>query len=341
MRKNQVTIVDIARALNVSASTVSRALHDSPSISAETKRQVIELAAELNYRPNLQALNLLNKRSQTIGIVVPEITSYFFAMAISGVQDVLDSTGYQLMISQSNESYEEEKKLTGAMSMVRVDGFLISPSSDTTRFDHLEMLRDSGIPLVVFDRDCPGFRAHKVVVDDYEGAFQAVEYLINTGCRRIAHIGGPDSLSTSAHRLNGYLDALKKNNRPVREELVVRSTGFSSECGVEAVKNLLSLADRPDAIFAVNDAVAIGAMSVIRTAGLRIPEDISLVGFDDEPYAGYFNPSLTSVWQPVYELGVLSANILLAHFDKREEEETYRYEVLKPELVIRGSSLPI
>lgn len=341
MKKSQATITDIAKALNVSASTVSRALHNSPSISEETKRQVVQLAQELNYQPNMLALNLLNKRSKTIGIIVPEITSYFFATAINGVQDMVSSAGYQLMISQTNESFEEEKNLIKALSLVRVDGFLVSPSVHTTDYSHFEKLKAAGVPLVIFDRDCAGFEADKVLVDDYDGAFQAVEYLIKTGCKRIAHIAGPNTLTTSRHRLNGYKDALIRNNMEVKEELIVSSEGFTSECGVDAVKSLLDLKELPDAVFAVNDAIAIGAMSVILERGLKIPQDISVVGFDDEPYSSYFNPSLTSVWQPVYELGMLSAKILLDYFEGKEDANNLRYEVLKPELVIRGSSLKI
>jgi LacI family transcriptional regulator len=341
MKRTPATITDIAKALNISASTVSRALHNSPSISGETKKMVVELAKELNYQPNLVALSLLNKRSKTIGIIVPEITSYFFASAINGVQDMVAYEGYKLMISQSNESYEEELKLVNAMSLARVDGLMVSPSVNTSNFEHFEKLKASGTPLIIFDRDCYGFEADKVLVDDYDGAFQAVEYLIKTGCKRIAHLGGPSSLTTSKHRLNGYLDALKQNNIPIRNELIVRTDGFSSECGVEAVQNILNLIELPDAIFAVNDAVAIGAMSVIREAGLKIPEDISIVGFDDEPYSCYFNPSLTSVWQPVYDLGMLSAKILLDHFQNKSNNGEFRYEVLKPELVIRDSSLKL
>lgn len=341
MKKSPTTIMDIAKELQISASTVSRALHNSPSISEGTKKAVLDLAAKLNYQPNLLALSLLSKKTNTIGVIVPEITSYFFASVIEGVQDMVKSAGYKLIISQSNECYLEEKKLIEALALNRVDGFLISPSSNTYNYDHLERITQNDVPIVIFDRDCVDFNADKVLVDDYDGAFQAVEYLINTGCKRIAHIAGPSNLSTSKHRKKGYIDALIKHQIPLCENLIVESAGFTSECGVEAIKKLLEDKIQPDAIFAVNDAIAIGAMSIIRERGLHIPEDISIVGFDDEPYSCYFNPSLTTVWQPVYDLGMLSAKILLDNFSEKENKKEFRYELLKPELIIRGSSKPI
>ncbi|GGG77228.1 LacI family transcriptional regulator [Parapedobacter pyrenivorans] len=342
MQKNrQTTIIDIAKQLGVSPSTVSRALHNHPSISAETKKNVLAMAEKHSYQPNLLALSLLNKKTGIIGIVVPEITSYFFATVISGVQDMVSSAGYKLLICQSNESFEEEKKLLQDMTLLRVDGVLISPTFRTKTFGHFERLQRAGIPMVIFDRDCPHFEADKVLVDSYDGAYQAVEYLIKTGCQHIAHIAGPIAFPTFKQRLDGYLNAHYDNNIPIRSELIVYSNGFSSDYGVDAAMQLMANNDRVDAIFAVNDAVAIGAICVIREKGYRVPEDISVVGFDDESYAQYYYPPLSTVWQPVYELGMLSAKIVLDHFASKEQRENYRYEVLKPELVIRESSISI
>lgn len=337
-KARQTTIVDIANHLGVSPSTVSRALHDHPSISAKTKQNVLLLAEKYSYQPNLLALSLLNKKSGIIGILVPEITSYFFATVISGVQDMVSSAGYKLLICQSDESFEEEKKLLQDMALLRVDGVLISPTFRTKSYEHFEKLKKTGIPLVIFDRDSPGFEADKVLVDSYDGAYQAVEYLIKVGCQRIAHIAGPIAIPTFKQRLDGYLNAHYDNNIPIHSELIVYSNGFSSDDGVEAARQLMARNEKFDAIFAVNDAVAIGTTHILRENGYRVPDDISLVGFDDESYAQYYFPSLSTVWQPVYELGMLSAKILLDRFANREHQQAYRYEVLKPELVIRGSS---
>lgn len=338
-KHRQTTIIDIARTLKVSPSTVSRALRDHPSISAATKRNVLELAKKFDYQPNLLALSLLNKRTGIIGIVVPEITGYFFAKVISGVQDMVSSAGYKLLICQSNESFEEEKKLLHDMMLLRVDGVLISPTFHTDTFEHFEKLKSAGIPLVIFDRDCPYINADKVLVDSYHGAYQAVDYLIKTGRKYIGHIAGPTAIPTFKQRLDGYLNALQDNNLKIKEDLIVYSSGFSSECGVETATQLLKQNNKLDAIFSVNDAVAIGAMHAIQKKGLSIPNDISIVGFDDEDYAGFFNPELSTVWQPVWELGMLSAKILLDHFKQKELDENYRFEVLKPELVVRKSSI--
>jgi DNA-binding LacI/PurR family transcriptional regulator len=341
MTKHNITITDLARELNISPSTVSRALSNHPAISIETKKAVTELAARLNYKPNLQALNLLKKKTNTIGVVIPDITSYFYSSIITGIQDFFNPLGYNLILGQSNESYEEELKIIHTFASVRVDGILIAPASGTVDVNHLKELVDDHIPLVIFDRDCEEIDVDKVFVNEYNGAFQAVDYLIQSGCREIAHLGGATNISTSRHRKQGYLDALKKNNIPVREELIVICEGFSPEDGANAVRKLLSLPEIPDALFAVSDSVAIGAMYVIKEAGLEIPGQISVIGFDDILYSSYFKPPLTTVWQPVYEMGILSARILAKRINTPEERYKPRVETLFPELVIRGSSRPL
>ncbi len=338
MYKSPATLSDIARQLNISISTVSRALHDHPAISKNTKTKVIQLAKKLNYQPNMLALNLLNKKTNTIGIIVPEITSYYFSSVIHGIQDLFSNTGYHLIISQSEESFKKEKSILEAMAKIRVDGLLISPTSKTKSSGHFNKLINDGIPIVLFDRDCPGFSADKVLVDDYDGAFQAVEYLIRTGCRRIAHISAPPNLSISMHRLNGYLDALKKHQISMDEKLIFKVSGFTPEHGVKAAKQMLEMAELPDAVFAFNDGIAIGAMYVLKGAGIQIPNQISVVGFDDEPHSSYFIPPLTSVWQPVYDMGLLSARILLSKLTDKSQKESFRDEMLKPELIVRESS---
>lgn len=338
MGKGRVTLKDIATELNLSPSTVSRALNDHPAIGEGTKKAVKELANELDYQPNPMALGLLQKKSNTIGVIVPEITSHFFSAIITGIQDVIGPSEYNIMICLSNESYEEEVTLVKKLSRMRVDGILVSPSSATKDFDHFRRLQSNDIPVVVFDRDCPGLEADKVLVDDYSGAYQAVEYLIRSGCTKIAHLGGPLNLSTTKHRLQGYLDAMEKNGIPAREEYILHVNGFSHKDGLKPAKKLLGLENAPDAIFAVNDNIATSAMHAAKKIGLRIPEDISIVGFDDEPHSSYFSPSLSTVWQPVYSLGMLSSRILLQRIKDRNSKNEFRLEVFKPELVVRTSS---
>ncbi len=338
MKKSRTSITDIAKELNISPSTVSRALNNHPAISTKTRDAVIELARKLNYQPNLLALNLLRNRTNLIGVIVPEITSYFFSSVISGIQDLLNPLGVNMIIGQSNESYNEEKSIVNTFASIRVDGFLISPSSETKNFDHLQMLTDNNIPLVIFDRDCEGIDVDKVFVDEYKGAFQAVEHLVKTGCRRIAHIAGSSTLSTSRHRLEAYKDALKLHNIPVNEEYIVESEGFAPEHGIDPTKKLLALPNPPDAIFTINDGVAIGSMYVIKNSGIVIPDQISVIGFDDDPHSSYFKPSLSTVWQPTYEMGMLSARILMKRVNSNNDLSKIRVEKLFPELIVRGSS---
>lgn len=341
MNSSRATLKDIAAKLNISISTVSRALNDHPAINQKTKRMVKSTAKKLNYYPNLLALNLLQKKTNTIGVVVPTITSHFFSSVITGIQDILRASNYNILICLSEESYIDEVDIVENLMRVGVDGMLVSPSSSTINFDHFKRFKKTGIPLVVFDRDCPGLKVDKVLVDDYDGAFQAVDYLIKSGCKRVAHLGGPLNLSTTKHRLDGYLDALKKNNIPIDKKYIKHVKGFTHEDGIKPAKSLLKLEHKPDAIFAVNDCIAISAMYAAKRLNLKIPEEISIIGFDDEPQSSYFTPELSTIWQPVYSMGMLAARILLKRISNKNEKLKLREEIFKPELVIRASSKKI
>lgn len=333
-----VTIVDLARELQISPSTVSRALRNHPAIKDETKNIVQALAKKMGYQPNTLALSLLNKKTNNIGIVVPEITSYFFSSIICGIQDVLDQEGQHAIISQSNESWETEKKGVEALLSSRVDGFLISSTFNTHDYSHFLKLQQNNIPVVMFDRDCEVENVNKVLVDDYNGACQAVEHLINQGCKRIAHISGPKKLSIAEHRKKGYIDTLKKYDLPIEEELIVESSFFQMEDGIEPMKKLLGLKDRPDGIFCINDGTAIGALSVLRERDIKVPDDIVLIGFDNDPFSSFSYPTLSTIDQPTYEIGMLAARILLKTINTPVEKREVRTEILKPELIVRDSS---
>ena len=339
MGKNRVTIKDLAQELNVSTSTVSRALQDHPALKLETRERVKALAKKWNYQPNTLALDLLRQSSKIIAVIVPEITSHFFSSTIVGIQDVMVSTEFNIMVFISNESYEEEARIIEKLSKIQLAGVLVAPSSETKNFDHFRSLQGNGIPLVIFDRDCVGLEAHKVLVDDYRGAFEAVDYLIKTGCKRIAHITVFSHLSTNSNRLRGYIDALKKNGLPVKKEMIIQTEGFNHEDGIVPVETLLKSNNLPDAIFTVNDRLAVSAMRTAKKLDFKIPDDISIIGFDDEPHSSYFTPPLSSVWQPVYSMGMLSVRILLQEI--KEESTQFRNEIFKTELVIRGTSRKI
>ena len=334
----KITITDIANKLKVAPSTVSRALRNQSSISQKTKNAVLALAKKLNYQPNDIAIKLLRRKSNMIGVIVPQITSHFYSAIITSIQDVLSNTSFNMMVFISNESFEEEVMIIQKLEKLQVDGVLVSTSSKTKTFNHLKKIQKKGIPVVIFDRDCPGLKADKVLVDDYSGAFEAVEFLIQSGCEKIAHLGGPNNSSTSKHRLNGYLDALKKNKIPIKKKYIHHVSGFTSKSGIKASKVLLELENPPDAIFAVNDNIAIAAMNVAKKMNIKIPEKLSIIGFNDDPHSSLMTPSLSTVLQPVFSIGMLSARILLHHLKKIDTKIEFRHEVFKTELITRESS---
>lgn len=334
--KNQVTIKDIAETLNISASTVSRALRDHPDISDATKARVNSLAKELDYHPNSIAQSLKQRKTNLIGVIVPEIKNNFFSAAISGIEEIAYGAGYAIIVSQSNESYERECINIKALISNRIAGLLISISLSTTRDEQFRLLERQNIPFVFFDRVLEDYEASKVVVDDFNGAFKAVEYLINSGYRRIAHLAGPKHLSVSQYRLNGYLAALKKHDITYDENLVVTG-GLDEEDGYKGFSKLLELNQLPDAVFAANDPVAIGAFQKIREQGLKIPQDIALLGFCNNPICQLVEPKISTVNQPAYQVGKRAAELLLEKINS-PDDFIPRKEVLKTELIVRDST---
>lgn len=338
MKNSQVTIKDIARSLKISPSTVSRALKDHPDISSATKKAVRELALELDYQPNSVALSLRKSKTYTIGVIIPQIVHHFFSTVISGIEDVAYKAGYHVMICQSNESYEREVLSTQALLASRVDGLLVSVAQETTDIRHFQSMINKGIPTVFFDRVVSGLDTSSVVVDDFGGAYRAVEHLIKTGCRRIAHLGGPENLVISQSRRKGYEQALADYGFSFNTEYVL-SAGLTIEEGKTACRHLLEKQDQPDAIFAANDPVAIGALQVLKEKRLRIPEDVSVIGFSNEPITSLIEPPMTTVAQPGFEMGQLVSQLLLDEINETDGEKmvTEKKE-LKTELVIRQST---
>ncbi|KAA5539679.1 LacI family DNA-binding transcriptional regulator [Adhaeribacter rhizoryzae] len=337
MKRHQTTIIDIARALNISKSTVSRALTGHPNVNAQTRKAVLELAEKMEYERNMLAISLVKNKSFTIGIIVPEFMTTFFPQVVIGAQEVAAKKGYNVIISQSNESYETEVANAKVMLTNRVDGVLVSLTKETRNFDHLKIFQRKGIPIVFFNRVCEEMEVPKVVTNDYDGAFNIVEHLIQRGKKRIAHLAGPDSLLISRKRLNGYLDALRKNNIPVIEELII-PYDLTLEKVKIYVKYLLELPDPPDALFAINDPTAMEAIQIIKAKGLRIPEDIAVAGFSNDFASALIEPGLTTVSQPMREIGKTAMQLLLEMMDKEVSEWKAITRTLKAELIIRGSS---
>jgi len=337
MRSNQITIKDIARILGISPSTVSRALKDHPDINTDTKKAVNELARKLKYQPNAVALSLKNSRSNTIGIIIPEIVHYFFSSVISGIEDVASQKGYTVIICQSNESFAREVANANALLSHRVDGILISISKETNSFDHFINLQEGGIPLVFFDRIAPGINADQIITDDIDASYNATRHLIENGRKRIAHFAGPQGLLIGRDRLQGYVNALTEAGLPIDNRLIIEADTF--EKARNTVGEMLDAGIVPDGIFAVNDMTAIGAMQTIMKRGYTVPDDVSIVGFSDGYLSGVTDPHLSSVDQHGYEMGTTAAEMLFHRILSDEAEYVPEIKVLKADLIVRGSSL--
>jgi len=337
MKRHQITIVDIAKELNLSKSTVSRALTGHPSVNAVTRQAVLDLAEKLDYQRNMLAISLVTRKTNTIGIIVPEFTSSYFPNITIGAQEVASKAGYNTVICQSNETYETEVANTKVMLANQVDGVLVSITKETKNFDHLKIFQRKGIPIVFFNRVCDEMDVPKVIVDDYDGAFRAVNHLIERGKRRIAHLSGPPSLKISEKRLNGYKAALRKNNIELDDDLVIPYDLNLDKVHIY-VNHLLNLPHPPDAIFAISDPTAIEIIQVVKKRGLRVPEDIAVVGFSNDFASGLIHPSLTTVSQPVKEIGGTAAQLIIDQISRDVSEWKSIIRVLKTELIVRESS---
>jgi len=329
------TIIDIAKKLGVAPSTVSRALSDHPDVKKATKEKIKKLAKDLHYSPNPIARSLKSSRTTTIGVIVPEIKHDFFASAISGIEEVAYNSGYTIIVCQSNESYEREVVNTNALMHHRVAGVIVSISQNTKSGEHFQDLLQRKIPLVFFDRACEDVNAAKVVIDDTRSAYRAVMHLAERGYTRIAHFAGPRELAICIRRKNGYEEALKQSGLTSPNGFL-RFGGLHEEDGYRSMESMLNENIRPDAVFAVNDPVAIGAFQRIREAGLKIPGDIAIIGFSNNKITMLVDPQLTTVNQPSFEMGKKSAEILIDTIqDGTIPPRTY---ILETELIVRGST---
>lgn len=333
MNKPQITIKDIARALNVSPSTVSRALKDNPDISQETRDLVHAYAHEHNYKPNVLAVNLRASRSNTIGVIIPQLVHHFFSCVLSGIEKSASEAGYNIIVAQSNESYEQEVKIARSFLAARVCGVIASLAKDTAHYDHFQELLGNGIPIVFYDRICTELKTERVVVDDYAGSFAAVEYMIQTGCKRIFFYGAASHLEITKNRRNGYLDAMKKYKIPVDDSMMMLCD--TRERAISITPDLLEGENPPDGFFAINDETAAGILYACKLVGARVPDEVSICGFTDSAIAQSTDPKLTTVEQRGEEVGKSAFGILA---DKLEGREKGPYRVVKTNLVVRGTT---
>lgn len=337
MKKGPVTIKDIARELNVSVSTVSRALADNPLVKQETRQAVKELAKRHNYRPHFTALSLRNNKTDTIGIIIPQLVHEFFSLVIRGIEDYAYANGYNVIISSSHESYAREVLDTKALINGRVDGLMACVSKETKDYNHFKEFVDRGLPLVFFDCICDEIDAPKVVIDDFDAGYQATKHLINQGCSKIAYIGGPINLSINKDRFAGYQKAIRASNLHSNDEWVLNCDSGDYEVGRQKSKALVQ-SGAIDGLFAATDLLAIGAIKNAKEAGMNVPEDLSVVGFSNWLVGTLYEPSLSTMSQPGYEMGQKAAELLIKQIE-HPEETVIETLVFQSELIIRQSSL--
>ena len=337
--RTPLTMKDIAAHFGISVATVSRALKDSPRISAERRAAIQQYAREHNFTPNMIAESLRHSRIQpmkVIGVIIPEFAHYYFSSILSGIEEEASAHGYRIMVAQSNEQYEREVKICKSFYENKVCGIIVSQAKDTHRYDHFQQLIDTGIPLVFYDRICTGVNASRVVVDDYMGAFNAVSHLIETGCNRIAYYGSAMTLEISKNRYNGYKDALLKHGIQPDPELVRLCDNRTDAESI--TPEMLNSSAPPNGFFAVNDDTAIGILYTAKRMGFRVPEDISICGFTNGQRAVACDPMLTTVEQRGTKVGEESADILIGHVEGTIPPGKIERRIIRTRLIIRGTT---
>lgn len=333
---HQVTMKEIAKKLGVSVSTISRALQDSPELHPDTKKRIVAMAQEMNYQPNLLAQSLRISRTKILGVIVPEITSHFFASCISGIQDIANTRGYTVMICQSNESLELEKANIKTLVSSQVDGLLISLSRETNTFDHLLNLYNRETPFVLFDRVNEDIPVSKVTFNDQGGAYQVTKHLLDSGCKRVMYISGPEDLYISKKRKEGYLLALSEAGYS-EDDALIKITDLTTEENIRVAREITEMNPRPDGVFCMIDPVAIDVLTVWKEMSIKIPDEIALAGFTDNPSSAVIEPPLTTVAQPGYEMGKLAVSHLLDQLEGLVSDDPISI-VLETTLIPRKST---
>lgn len=334
-----MTMKDIATQLGVSVATVSRALKNSPNISKQRREMIQRYAREHDYYPNVIAEQLRHSRqkpSQIIGVILPEIVHFYFASILSGIEEKAKERGYRIMVAQSDERYEREVEICESFMKNKVCGIIVSQAKDTERYDHFKKLVTNGIPLVFYDRICPALNASRVVVDDYQGAYKAVSYLIETGCKRIAFFGANMNMQISKNRFNGYKDALYHHGMQPHDDLILQCD--NRDDAERITPALLRRKDRPDGFFAINDETAIGILYTAKRMGFRVPDDVAVCGFTDSERAVSCDPMLTTVKQDGREVGSQATDVLIDTVEGKLPIDRAEKRVVRTRLVVRGTT---
>lgn len=333
----EVTIYDVAKVLNISPSTVSRGLKNHPHIRKETKKKIQITASEMGYRQNKFASNLRQKRTNTVGVVVPRLDSYFMATALAGIEKVTSENGYGLIISQSQESWRKEISCVSTLFNSRVDGLLVSLAFDTKNMNHFNIFFKKDIPVVFFDRVADCHDCMSVIIDNYKAGYELTSHLIEQGCRRIVYLGGNMLRNVYSERFRGYRQALADNKIEFDPSLLVVSD-MSVQAGKETAQKILKMKSRPDGIFTANDTTAVAIIVELEKAGIKIPVEIAIAGFNNEPVSQVVKPNLTTVDYPARKIGEIAATSLIANL-KDSQSANLSTIVLKHDLIIRQSSL--
>ena len=333
----EITIHHLANVLKISASTVSRALSGNKRISDKTRELVQLKATEMGYRPNVLAANLRSKKTCTIGVVVPRIDRFFFASAISGIEDYAGTNGFNVIITQSSDLLSKEIKCVQTLFNNRVDGIILSISMQTNEDKHLKLFSEKNIPILFFDRYCPTIDCDRIVVDDFDSGYKITCQLIERGCKRIAHIAGPELLNIYSDRKDGYLSALQEAGLPLLDGYL-EFTSLTMEEGKQAIARMMLLSNPPDGVFCGNDTTALGALEYCQKNGLKVPQDVALTGYSDEPFSAVVTPSLSTVRQPGYQMGVMAAQKIIHRIENSNHIIPFEQIILPTQLIIRESS---
>src|SRR5687768_11903763 len=331
-----ITIYDIADALNLSPATISRGLKENPAIRKDTRKKIIDKAKEMGYRQNFFASNLRRNRTNTIGVIVPRLNSSFMSTTIAGMEKVANQAGYNLIISQSMESIEKEIVNVKTLYNSRVDGLLVSLAYSTDDISHFEDLLEKGVPLIFFDRVFEHPQCTNIVIDNYKAGYEVTQHLIEQGCKRIVHITASLKRNVYADRLRGYKQALTDSGIPYDDKLVFINN-LSDQAGVEVSRELLKMNPRPDGLFITNDVCAVSCMQELKLAGIKIPHDIAVAGFNNDALSKVIEPNLTTINYPGYEMGEIAASTLIRRLDQQNEANLNSI-VLRHKLIVRASS---
>jgi LacI family transcriptional regulator len=336
--KKKATIVDIANKLGITPSAVSKAFSNHPRISEKTKSAVLKTAEQIGYQRNALASGLRNGKSELIGVIVPGIHFNFFATAIKGIEETLTKKGYNVIITQSHDKYEDEKRQIEGLLRAQVEGVMASLAIETKQSDHFKKLINQ-VPVVLFDRTFEDIGASTVTIDDYQGATIAVSHLVEKGYTKIAHIGGYSSISAFRKRIEGFKDALQKYGLSIREEYIHQAKPNENE-GSRIANELLNLSDPPNAIFAASDFLALGAIRTLKLRGIKVPDQFGVVGFSNEPFSSQVSPSITTIDQHSEMMGVMAAKSMIDQLQFLAEGRDFvsQKQILTPKLIVRESS---